>query len=368
MAGARLLFPIGLAAAPVVLVACSSVWGFDTLVAGDAASGDALADDATSVDAPQDGTSHDGLSVQDGPATDGSGEHDGSPVDATAHDAPDDAPSDTGGDAPAVCTGTCAPAAPSGWSGPLEVSFSATAPPTCGGAWGGTNWISYDTLDAPAATCGCSCDAPTGTVCSAEYQPDCISGGICSYGCSGNVALTAGQCSGAIGSAGGQAVAGGGIVTAGTCAPQATVNKPATSWADEARACAPTTTPAACEGAAVCVPAVDPTFAICVEQSGDVACPPAYPNQHLEYSGLSDTRGCSACTCGAPSGASCGGGINCYADGACGSYLTSTGGGCDQSCPYVRYDQQLSGGSCGAASVSPTGSATPTGATTFCCQ
>ena len=48
-----------------------------------------------------------------------------------------------------------------------------------------------------------------------------------------------------------------------------------------------------------------------------VSCPPGWTDQHVGWREHNNTRVCSACTCGAPEGASCTVRANVYADDAC---------------------------------------------------
>ena len=149
MARVRLLVPLVLPTAPALLVACSSVWGFDQLVVGDGGAGD----DAV-----------------DGTGTTGEGGQDAAGGDSTT-------------DSPA----------PGTWS-IVEVSFSTSTPPTCGSNWAGTSWVAYDTLTAAPATCGCTCGAPTGLVCTNQVGLQGVSGGVCTGSCTPSSPVTSGQC------------------------------------------------------------------------------------------------------------------------------------------------------------------------------
>jgi hypothetical protein len=317
-------------------------------------SGDA-GDDGADVGAATDGTSTDGA---------------GSDSSAAGRDGT--APSDAGPgghDGSAVCGGTCVESPPLGWS-LVEVAFSSTMPASCGTAFGGTSWLSYDTLSAPAATCGCSCGAPSGFTCDIDLTPCSWDSSTATCSCGTTSSQTApNQC------VGGFVTGGNPVVVGGQCTPNPSVTVPMTSWGGMARACSPTTTPFSCAGG-TCVPAVDPTFSLCIQQSGNVPCPSGsvYSTQHVEYTGKDDTRGCAACTCGSPSGISCGGAWDIYSDGACQSSVNSVGPGFGPCTGYGnsggsgQYRPAPSGGSCTASTGAPTGSATPTGAMTFCCQ
>lgn len=117
--------------------------------------------------------------------------------------------------------------------------------------------------------------------------------------------------------------------TGGACTPAggaATV--PAPTFTTTARACAmPPTTATGCPSG-VCRPIAPPSFAgQCIVHTGDQPCPgPPYTNRHV-FQEADDTRGCTPCTCSAPTGGAC----------------TPSGG-------------------------KPTGTAAPGRTTTFCCR
>jgi hypothetical protein len=92
----------------------------------------------------------------------------------------------------------------------------------------------------------------------------------------------------------------GGSVTGCTPSPQ-TPNVPATTWDENARACAPATALAqgACDTGEVCAPDGPFAGALCVYETGDVSCPGAgYTDKRVYYTGIADTRDCTACACG----------------------------------------------------------------------
>jgi hypothetical protein len=323
---------------------------------------------STAADGGTDGTTEADATAEGGDAalmTDAAPEE---PVDV--RDARGTQPDSWAGDSGPVCGGTCIETPPPGWS-LVEVAFSSSMPASCGTAFGGTSWTSYDTLTAPTPTCGCSCGAPTGFACDIDLTP-CSwnsSTATCTCGTSSNQTAP-NTC------VGGFVTGGSPVVVGGQCTPNAAVTVPVTSWGGMARACAPTTSPVSCDGGGVCLPPVDPTFSLCIQQSGEVSCPAGtgYGNQHVEYTGVDDTRGCAACTCGSPSGISCGGAWNIYSDGSCQTGVNSVGPGFGPCTGYGnsggsgQYKPAPSGGTCAPSTGTPTGSATPTGATTFCCR
>jgi len=66
----------------------------------------------------------------------------------------------------------CVPAAPTGWTGFYRLYDGPTAAPGCDATWPMTAYDGNATLDAPAATCNCACNPPTGMTCAAGGPPD----------------------------------------------------------------------------------------------------------------------------------------------------------------------------------------------------
>jgi hypothetical protein len=122
----------------------------------------------------------------------------------------------------------------------------------------------------------------------------------------------------------------------------------------------------------------------CVYRAGDVACPTtsSFTLKTLIYESVSDTRGCTTCACGAPTGATCTGIVDIYsynvfglcntalfasvaADGACHVLASSP------SLPFdfaVRTALPASGGACAESGGAPNGTATPIQPVTVCCE
>lgn len=331
--------------------------------------------------------------------TAGSGSGSGSGDSGTPHDAsspPDDTgsgndvisvdvlpPIDATGEPPPSCDGNfaCVPAVPAGWTGPLELYSGSQSPPACttdfAQSVGG-----FDLLQAPPAMCGCACGASTIT-CKPPVM-DFFNSMTCgsSVACA-SVFLTPGQCTTVDERSacnvplmditllpGGQSMS--------DCAPQGTVAVPAYTWGLQARGCESTIAPAQvdCGSGQICAPKPEAGFdhQLCVGHAGDVACPGGgYGVKHRFFTSVVDTRACSACTCGPPSGGSCDFSVTSFTS----SDLTCSGGaityGSSTKCAGVaqpadfRLTMFPTNGSCGPSTSAPTGTATPTGPVTVCC-
>ncbi len=160
-------------------------------------------------------------------------------------------------------------------------------------------------LNAPPATCECSCSSPSGVQCKTSLSSfdnqQCTSpplvtidvGIICdmhpfgstNYGFTASAPFTDG----------------------GACSPSGlSANIPPVTWPSSKSACM-RDQGGVCDGAAVCLPRQPANgTGPCIVRSGQHNCPPTYSVKMTHYDGsYSDTRDCGGCTCGPPSGGSC---------------------------------------------------------------
>ncbi len=235
----------------------------------------------------------------DGGATDG-GRADGSVEGGSGEAGGGDASADV---TPTPCgTGMqCAPSAPAGWTGPVELYVAPVAQgaaPPCGAGFDATPAFDGNAmLTAPSATCtACSCGAVTGESCDGPvmtfyFDSSCMNAAGTQTVTSSCQPTTIAQSVTVAAplAAGGSCGADGGV--AATTPPV---------WGQMARACSPTsTTPGSCAGGQVCAAAPASPFStsVCVMQSGiATACPNAYPTgPQVFYAGIDDMRTCSPC-------------------------------------------------------------------------
>ncbi len=170
----------------------------------------------------------------------------------------------------------------------------------------------------------------------------------------------------------------GGSTFASTCTAQPARTVPPYSWAEQARGCVSTVAPAQvdCASGQICAPKPEQGFGarLCVGHAGDVPCPGGgYGVKHTFYTSVDDTRDCSACTCGPPTGGSCTFSVASYSssDSSCTGNAITYGPGtkCAGVGQPADFRLQLSptNGSCGPSTSAPTGAATPSGPVTVCC-
>ena len=284
-----------------------------------------------------------------------------------------------------VCQGagySCTDAPPTGWSGPVAFWEAMAMAPGCSGTYNGTATKGQAGLSASPAMCGCTCSGPGNESCPTANGGVYDGNGTCSVNCPGSVPVPSGGgcvnfgCSATLASV----LYGKFGATGGSCSANPTQSVPAVSWSTAARTCAwgLTNQQGGCGANKLCVTAPSSPFAgPCVMQAGDLACPMGYPTKHIEYASVSDTRGCSSCTCTLNAG-TCNGSLIFYKSGNCQGGVVGTYG-LGQPCTAVTNQGTASvasnasyyvlpAGSCAAQGGQPQGSATPSSPTTICCK
>jgi hypothetical protein len=324
----------------VSLASCANVWGFRDLAGPDDGA-------ANAGDGSASGSEGGSGSSGSGGGSSGSGSGSGGEADG------------------ATCSGACVAPAPPGWNGPVEMAAGPVVPP-CGADWLGPREQLNAGLNAPSAICTCSCSAPSGFSCS--VQATCGTNSCAS--CGPAQTIPPNQC---VMPATYSVLLSSPTASGGMCtASGPTASLPPIGWSMQIQSCAPSTAPSACAGGDVCAPILDPSFATCVRQDGDIPCPTgSYSARTLGYEGAPvDTRGCGGtCSCGAPSGIACGGNWVNYGINTCSVGGTSYGLNTCVTTNGVssEYIPSPSGGSCVGSGGEPTGSVAPTNPVTFCC-
>lgn len=151
------------------------------------------------------------------------------------------------------------------------------------------------------------------------------------------------------------------------------------AWKTFARACGYEISPCL-DPRALCVSTTElPSgFSQCIYRSGEHECPSGYPNRRVFYDEVNESRRCSECSCGAPSGGECSAYVRVYHDAMCttvvaGYLLTSK-----MWCTDIYENSPLAGktattpvyepGACEPSGGELIGSAELIGPSTFCCQ
>lgn len=316
----------------------------------------------------------------------GGGPADGGSSDGGGGDAGGDddggGPDDGGTDAGPPCPGalTCEPAAPLGWNGPIVLVTGAgdAAPPGCPAMAPVTAFTARSGLDAPDATCGCTCTPPS------AGQMSCGSAQVTSHtqmGC-----ITVGINRGSVANGGCMQLSSlpdtgywsvsmpSFSTSASGCTPAPEVTVPAPSWNASHRGCG-FGTPTSCGSEQVCVPPRADGERLCVWVEGDSACPAAFPARVETAEDVTDTRTCSECTCGSITG-SCGGSVSlasgCGGGGSHVLYARLNVSSCAAAVAGTPPSAYASGSytptaSCPPSTPAPTGSTSLTTPRTVCC-
>ncbi len=286
----------------------------------------------------------------------------------------------------------CSPPVPVGWQGPVALweGPGNAAPPGCGSAGGfpAEEADGQDGLIVSGAVCsGCGCSAPQGVACQVAtiglYDSANCSGPKGQLTVAGDVCVAFVTTSIDPESVSLDAAPSAG----GACLPSPLGNPvlPPLSWSSRARACGDADEGGGC-GAGACLPRPAAPFAEepCIYAAGDVACPAgAWSMRVVYYQDVADTRACTSCSCGAPSGTSCNGNAKLYTDNVCSvdQVTVPSLGQCaplppdptPPPPPYLSLRSVLyhgtptAAGSCAASGGAPTGTAIPTDPVTFCC-
>lgn len=293
---------------------------------------------------------------------------------------------------PNSCSGgRCVLDVPDGWQGPLEMfrtsSGSLAGAPPCSGDYSVSVYSGYADPIAPAAQCTCSCDVPAGATCGKpvvtyyrdkECSQTCSSAASQSFSTNACTELSSSLYCTSLRMTITQPVASG-----GSCAVVAATQVPPASWSSAVRLCGMgmAATQSTCDAGNVCAPTTTPAFApsnACIARSGTFACPAGYPSHHVFHASASDTRTCSACSCGSASGVACSGtfsGFNASGPNAGGKCVQPTStASLPVTCATVgSLDSAVvsvtpNGGSCPATGGAPIGSFDPGPETTVCCE
>jgi hypothetical protein len=314
---------------------------------------------------------------------------------------------------------------PAGWTGYFSLyEGPAAQDPGCGGLYPDSAYTGNNGISVPPANCStCTCTAPQGQTCQvtgmqdpqtpANIDPLVVLDASCSGAprcgtpldtpptwtgnCIGNNYVRGKQntcqpsgnntCDQGSQPCNLSVIANPLKVTGGSCtASTQTPTIPPVGWSNVGEACGSATPGTGCSASQTCLPTPLAPFhpGVCIMHDGEIDCPGGkFSEQHIFYTGKTDTRGCTACTCDAPTGGSCSATVTIYKDDSTCSttpwvtlHPTSSAGDC-QPIPDNNSDivgrkavfSPVTGGSCTPVGGQPTGTAAPdkATATTFCC-
>jgi hypothetical protein len=312
----------------------------------------------------------DGSVADGGNPSDGGNPNDGGNPSDTGQ--PDSGQPDSG-----ACT--CVPPAAMGWGfTTLDRDARDPCPPSYG-----TPVDLLEGVSASPAQCGCTCQGVNANpTCPTPAQVTVTIGDAqCLGGSTGTLANNA-ACNVQGGGTGGNTPLYGKATSqvpnpvGGSCkAGLGTAGLSQPTFAHQGRACAPTSAPGACGNGDACVPNVNGPWGLCVGHDGDVPCPQGYPQRRVVAASISDTRGCSACTCGLT--AACDNPtLAFYGDGQCANGVVKMS--VNQACTSLGLTNfsyaswalygNLKSAACNANAVNPTGTVTLQNPRTVCCR
>lgn len=305
------------------------------------------------------------------PEPDGGSEVDGGEVDAGE------------ADAGPPCPGSliCEPGAPPGWNGPVLLVTGAgdAPPPSCPATIPMTAFVAFSGLEAPEATCGCTCNPPPNGLIS------CGSATITRHRTHDTTCATIETMLGTISHEQCRDISLSSTgwylfvsrppfsTTATGCSPMPEVAVSPPSWQASHRACT-FGAPTRCGSEQVCMPPRANGERLCIWVEGASECPAAFPVRLETAEDVDDSRGCSPCTCGSIQGR-CDGQVTITntCDGPTSNpqvvdieVCTRTYSWWSSSSPHV-YAHFTPTASCPPSEPTPTGAATPTAPRTVCC-
>jgi len=159
-------------------------------------------------------------------------------------------------------------------------------------------------LNAPPAACGCSCTSPTGVECVSAL--DCWTGQQCTGPAAHSFSIEPTCSLPGLVDLEFACTASPPSPEGGSCNPGSVVeNVPPVSWPSTKSVCMVGPKVGVCSDTMACVPKLGDLKELCLVYSGNVGCPPGSDKELLYDGSITDTRGCSGCTCGQPSGGSC---------------------------------------------------------------
>lgn len=281
-------------------------------------------------------------------------------------------PSDAGNGPRAACETAkrCIPLAPDDWEGPAA-RFTAAGvadPPSCPESLGRTLVAGHLDLASPAAECTCACGAPIGASCSRTSAAD-FSESSCITALGGGAVNT--TCS----SLGGQApgyILSVPSVDSGICQALPGESLPDAERSNARSLCVSAAATTACtdQPGACLSETTDGVY--CISRPGANSCPErsVYTERELVFTGITDSRGCSQCSCGNAEG-TCQGTVTLFSAGDCAGAPTVRAAN-DQCVAETSFDTgfltvNTVSATCAPTTSNPLGTVLATNVVTLCC-
>jgi hypothetical protein len=273
----------------------------------------------------------------------------------------------------------CAPPIPAGWSGPVTMVTDPTGDVACPDEMPVQLELGFRDLEVDAMSCGCSCSRPKNLTCDADLILRTTSAVDCSDLTVFNptkVRIPVGTTVdlrplNGIGTTWFRDPNDGPLpdVTGGECTPRASHSFPEPELFDPILLCgADSDTPESCDRDGSCLPEMaDSSAPICIYQEGDVDCPAASPftERTVSYRDFEDTRACSDCSCGTPTGESACGATVAFS--TPGTEIFDVADGCIELPERPILANQVTDVECPASPTTEFGAVEPAAAVTACC-
>ena len=294
-----------------------------------------------------------------------------------------------------VCDGPniCVPATPAQWEGPFAVARQDAAQPAyaCSAPFDTEAGTLFDDLQGGSHQCSCDCGDPVGAACGNQVTLE-------RYGntslCLGNpletfpvsvvtvMGVPVNPCNNNLDTAASQGFRFDPLeVEGGSCTAMPTETIDTAQFDLRVTLCGTQPVAAAgCDDGELCTarPPTDVDTQVCVARDGEHACPDGYPLSDTVYREFDDTRSCSTCSCGAPTGDCTGYNVVLFAENACSGLGTATivPNTCEQSSNQPTQSGRLSAvptlenAECAPAQPQPAelGGLSPQGPVTVCCR
>ncbi len=264
---------------------------------------------------------------------------------------------------------SCVPPLPNGWA---WAAYDQNARPSCAMGYGMPKDVE-EGINAAAASCGCGCTT-TSPSCRTNNLTITAGGNNTCDDVANQTRPSAAGCNATNPNftTGGDSISvTGPAPSGGSCAANPSKSVPAVTYQNQGRTCTYAgMLGGGCANNAVCAPKAAP-FTSCVSMNGMNACPNGFSVQHFAGTMITDTRGCSACSCSFNAGA-CTGSITFYNAGNCTSSTATIAvdGAChavtDNTWRGYQYTP-TNNASCAASAVNSTGSVTFSDLQTVCC-
>jgi hypothetical protein len=316
---------------------------------------------ATDTDPTDPGTSN---------VTNGTGDEESEESSATSGEGSESGPAGPCGD------GVCAEPPPDGWFGPIvRWDNDGSMPPLCAEEWPDPAFtLMGGYVDPGPAECSCACGITVSSVC-AGYGYVYSDGSCSSYISMVNAAQPCNE----VEFVDGQALYlyGYSAGATPTCNDEVTMSMSEPTWSQEVRGCRGAELGDECGQGRQCLPKAPAGFEnwLCIFAEGDLECPAGdYSEKTMLYSGVSDTRGCGSCICGAAPATTCTGNWEVFDNDDCTGNVVHTQPVSPYACSGAldgvgSFRIALDGGTeCPIMTdTTPTGSIEPDGAFTYCC-